>query len=739
MIATTKLRNVSPVPVTPAGIALAVYLLATICAVAQQVPAATATAAPNPIPAPAGRATTTTSTSSPNAAATPATTTATPATTDSDATTSDFTNWVSVGGGYAFVGGNKGEYKHQQDTNDGGFGGVDDFHWQEFVGKSGTFTMDGRGVFGNRDYDLKLDMTDPNLGYIRAGFTEFRTWYDGSGGYYPLNSLSFQPYESDLFVDRRSGWVEAGLTLPDLPSFIFRYEYDSREGMMDSTSWGQTTLIPGGGQVKIVPTFLGINETRNIFTFDVNDKIDSTTADLGLRYELDQTNDSTFIDQSPLQAANAFITQQDVEKNDLFSVHGLTETVFDQKVTFSSGFSATTMETNLGGSRIYGPAYNASLSPTFVNNGSGYINEGGGGNTKDYVGNINLMLTPIPNLVIVPSARAEYEGSTLSDGFDNTAGVGGAFTSVPETANSDNWYLDVAQSLEARYTGFRDWSLYNSVEVSEDWGNEAWNSTPVLDQVNLNQDWGMLGVKYTAGANWYPLPQLNFGGQYYHQIHDYSYANNLNSSLVQYPGYLRKQNLTTDDLNFRATWQALSDVSLITRYDFQYSTVDTWAIPNGGTQAGGIESAKLMNHILSEDVNWTPLPCLYFQVGGSYVLNTLTTPAESSTGNSDVVLNGQNNYWTLDASAGYEINDKTHLQLQYSFYDANDYQNNTPAGLPYGAGEQEHSLSATLTRQINKSVQVSLKYGFSQNRDQTSGGQNNYDAQLVYVSTQFGF
>ena len=102
-------------------------------------------------------------------------------------------------------------------------------------------------------------------------------------------------------MDRRNAWIEAGLTLPDLPSFILRYEYDSREGQMDSTSWGQTTLIPGGGQTKIVPTFLGIDETRNIFTADVKDKFDDTNADLGVRYEMDRTDDSTYIDQSPNQ------------------------------------------------------------------------------------------------------------------------------------------------------------------------------------------------------------------------------------------------------------------------------------------------------------------------------------------------------------------------------------------------------------------------------------------------------
>jgi hypothetical protein len=40
------------------------------------------------------------------------------------------------------------------------------------------------------------------------------------------------------------------------------------------------------------------------------------------------------------------------------------------------------------------------------------------------------------------------------------------------------------------------------------------------------------------------------------------------------------------------------------------------------------------------------------------VLNSLNTPVAGSAGINNLVLNGQNNYWTLDASAGYEINDQ---------------------------------------------------------------------------------
>ena len=733
------------------GLTLAVSFLGVLSVAAQ----ATTNAAPA---TPTPPATTPTSTAAPVPA-----TTAAPAA-DQASSLSDYNNWVTLGIGSTFVSGDKAEFQHLQHTKDGVTGGVDDFHLQQFVGKTGTLTVDGHALVGAHDYDFKLDLTDPTLGYIRAGYTEFRTWYDGNGGYYPPNNLSIAPSDQYLYVDRRNAWIEAGLTLPDLPVFAFRYEYDSRKGTMDSTSWGDTdtasaTTTPTlPADRKIVPTYLGVDETRNIFQGNVTDKLDNTDMGLTLRYEMDETKDSTFMDQNPGQSSNVFVTDDDIEKNDMFNVHGFTKTFFNDKVTFSSGFSYSNTDTNLGGSRIYGPAYNAIYTPPNAAIGAGFINLGGGGTTNEYVSNMNLMLTPIKDLVFIPAVRLEYDDSDLSDNFATTSN---SLTTVPEAANTNNWNLNVAQSLEARYTGFRDWSLYATAELAENWGNNSWNATPILDTVNLNQNWNEISQKYTLGANWYPLSQLNFGGQYYHKIDEYAYANTLTNTPVQYPGYLHAQDFNTDDMNIRATWQALSTLSLVTRYDFQYSTVYTEADPNTGSvatasQAGEIQSCNVTNHIISENATWTPLPRLYIDAGGSYVINTVDTPvsgagsAGGSAGTNNIVLDGKNDYWTVDAGVGYALDDKTDLRLQYDYYRADDYENNAGVattagsttanvGLPYGADEEEHNVSVTLTHQFNKSLQGSLKYGYSRYRDGTSGGQDDYEAQLVYLSMKYGF
>ena len=664
--------------------------------------------------------------------------------TDLEASPTDYNNWITLGVGSTFVDGDKAQFEHQHDTTTGPLGGIQDFLLQEFVGKTGLFTAEGHGMFANHDYSIRLDLSDPNKGFLRAGFTEFRTWYDGNGGFFPQNSQWFSLYDNELYINRGSVWFEAGLTLPDKPSLIIRFEHDYRQGQMDSTSWGDNDTGTGGAPPdrKIVPTFQNIDETRDILTADVKDKLGNTDAGLGLRYEIDRSDDSLNINLDPATAtANRYVTQESVERNDMFNAHGFTETRFNKAVTFSLGGSFTTIDTDLSGSRIYGPSYGSPFSATYPNRQNrdeGFTSLSGGGNTKEYVANMNLMLTPIKNLVFVPAFRVEYEGGDLSDTFSqNNVGTGGVMTQTPTAAANDNWYLDVAESLEARYTGFRNWSLYANGEWSEDSGNEIWNETTAIFTPILNQDWNMLGQKYTVGANWYPLYRLNFSGQFYHQIHDYD--NNLTAMPTTYPGYLQNQNFTVDDMNIRATWRLLNTLSLVTRYDFQLSTVDTTSIPNGGTQAGEVQSANITSHIISENISWTPLSRLYVQAGGSYVLNSLDTPVANSSGINNLVLNSASDYWTVDATAGYAINEKTDLQLQYSYYRADDYVNNSTSSQPFGAGDKQQSVTATITRQISKAIKVSLKYGFFCNRDETSGGNNDYDAQLVYANMQYRF
>ena len=117
------------------------------------------------------------------------------------------------------------------------------------------------------------------------------------------------------------------------------------------------------------------------------------------------------------------------------------------------------------------------------------------------------------------------------------------------------------------------------------------------------------------------------------------------------------------------------------------------------------QAGVITQHVIGESINWNPLARLYLHTDVSYVLNQTDTPANSinlDPNTSPTVVNFRNDYWTVTVGGGYIINDKTDLNVEYVFYRANDYFNNSLVAVPYGMGATEHTASATLRRQLTK-------------------------------------
>lgn len=57
----------------------------------------------------------------------------------------------------------------------------------------------------------------------------------------------------------------------------------------------------------------------------------------------------------------------------------------------------------------------------------------------------------------------------------------------------------------------------------------------------------------------------------------------------------------------------------------------------------------------------------------------------------------------------------------------------------YGTGATQHTVGASISREIMQNVRVKLQYGYFHYRDKTSGGHNNYDAHAIFSSLLFRF
>ena len=152
--------------------------------------------------------------------------------------TNAFNNWIDLSAGGFISSGSKAQLQQWHQTPHGAFGGVEDFHYQADLAKGTTLTTDGRAIFDTDDYKLSLGVTREKLGYARFSYTEYRTWYNGDGGFFSPTGTYFPLSGSAPSLDHGDLTFEAGLTLDNLPKVTFKYEHTSREGTQSSTSWG---------------------------------------------------------------------------------------------------------------------------------------------------------------------------------------------------------------------------------------------------------------------------------------------------------------------------------------------------------------------------------------------------------------------------------------------------------------------------------------------------------------------
>lgn len=650
-------------------------------------------------------------------------------------TPGELKNWVEFGFGGTLLDGRKAAFQQRYGLPDGVYGGIEGFHYEQSFGQDGLFQADGRGIFDNHDYALSLEFNLPEKGFVRAGYREFRNWYDPSGGYFPPTQGWFDLYSGATSYDEREVYVEAGLRMPKLPQFTVRYAHTEREGTKDSTIWGNTTQTGGRDVRSIVPTLLDLNRVRDLVMADLAHTLGGMKLGLGLRYERQDNDDARFIRRFPDEGAGAdrHVTQRDQTTADLFGVHATTETRLSGKMKFTAAYGYTDLNSDISGYRLYGSAFDPDQSQRLSGLGT-FEDLVGGSQMQQHVGNLNLMTLLTDKLVLVPSVRIENR-DTDGESFSRAQGASQTYA-----ATSERSLLDVSEALDLRYTGLTNWVLYARgwwLQGSGDLDERRANITTSTDVLYRSTDDNRFAQKYTAGANWYPLRRLSLGAEYYHKTRENDYDHpldstaNLPDSDNRLPAFLRAQEFTTDDFNFRVTWRPRANLTLVGRYDLQFSMIDTRA-----DGRDSVESADMTSHIGSGSVSWVPLARLYVQGTLSYVYDRTETPIADTL---PAVQNAENDYWTANATVGFALDDKTDLEAQYVFYRADNYADNSEVGQPYGAGAEEHGVTAGVVRRLSQRVRLALKYGYFTSHDELSGGQRDYDAHMIYSTLRYRF
>jgi hypothetical protein len=650
--------------------------------------------------------------------------------------TNTFNNWIEFSAGGMMTGGNRAEAEQRRQLPARAFGGIEDLHYQATVATNVLFSLDGRSIYDNDDYSLTLGLTRPERWFLRVHAENFRTWYNGDGGFYPPGNVWFPLTQEALSLDRGEISVEGSLTLKKWPTLDFKYSHLTRDGEKGSTIWGQTHPSLTSLTRGIAPSFYGIDEARDIFELNAGHHIKNSDFGVGLRYETGQINNARYITQFPGEVTERKITDREGVNYDMFNVHAFSETAISKKLLLSAGFLFTDLDNGFSGSRIYSGDFDVSYAPNAMN-GAGFYNLSGGSHKNEYVGNLNLMYTPLKHLTITPSLRVQKEEWNADSGTVQTLG-----NNAPGflASNSEREALDVRERLDVRYTGITNCILYAHGEWTQGEGNlDETGGIYLGGPIQRQTEDSRFFQKYTAGCRLYPARFFNmdFGG--YFKKNNYDYDHTLDSTPNaaggnRYPAFLVMQDFTTYDGFTRLTLRPMRNLMLVSRYEYQLSTIHTQ--PSAVSGLAEVESSEMTSHILAQNISWTPWSRLYFQVGFNYVVSETETPTSDHT---QAILDSQNNYWTVSFNSGLAIDNKTDFNIGYTYYRADDYMDNSSAGLPLGSGAEEHGITAVIMRRLSARVRVTLRYGFYHSEDELYGGHRDYDAHVLFSSLQYRF
>ena len=629
-------------------------------------------------------------------------------------------NWISFTVGGAFVSGDEAGMMRRTQTNGDFYGGIDTFQFSKALNDSTTLTLDGHALPGLEDYEFNLNLNKTDVGYIKAGYKEYRTWYDGSGGYNP-NAAPINrwvvPFNDELSLDRGEIYFEAGLRLPNVPNITFGYQHLWRDGTKDSTMWGRTAAPTNAN----VPAFYDLDETRDIFKLDIEHTIGNTDIDLGLRYDTSNNNDTRYEYRlyNNIPATDKKITQRDNYDSDLFNAHLFTETRLGERVIFNLGYSFTSMDTDVDGSSRVFSNYTSGFDES-------YRNLIGGSDVKTHVANASIWWNPIDDLVIAPSFRVQWEDISSSTRY-NLFALG-----VDEdvaNANDEN-RTTTSEQLEIRYTGISNVLLYARGQWSQQDGDRyLWED---IDG-GLSERWTDISLekqKYVVGANWYPMHGLSLSAQYYYQSYDEDF-NQIDGGISP---MMRNHSFDTNDANIRLTWRALPNLTFVSRYDYQQTDINNTGFDPTLVE---VQSGDVTSNIFSQSVTWNATERFYLQGSVHWIMS------ETDTGyNFGRVTNMDNDYFAGSLSAGYAIDAKTELTGCITYYGASNYAPMTTS-MGYGLNTEEFGASLTLTRMITPNMIWNLRYAFlTSNTDpmpDQSGGFNDFDAHMISTGLQIRF
>lgn len=646
--------------------------------------------------------------------------------------------------GWITVEGDQKKFRELYWQQEGWNGGLEAFGLTNMPSPDSKITAAGHILLN--DYKLTLSAEKNALGFTRFGWSQFRKYFDDSGGYYPFFSPPILDLNRDLYLDTGRAWADFGLTLPLWPTMVLGYEYQYRDGNEATTQWGP---VSDGTQTRnIYPAFKDMSEHVHILKFDLDYETDSARVSDSFRGEW-----------------YSLATGRHNDSFDQLGVAAMATTIADEKQRYFQGANTVHLEKQFtdwlftsGGylySRFDG---DASVDVTTMNPGSLslLLPLPPGWNAAD------IELKRESHVFSVSTLLGPWDGLSLSLGSQNEwtrqNGLGSATVNLavpfspfylalaPEQFLSDYDRATFTQEAGLRFTKIPCTTLFAEARIQEEDIGQSVDSTGDLTPYLVQTDASSKLKDFRAGFNTSPWRRVMLNAQYRYYDDRSDYNNFLRESGGQpypgYPGFILWRDLLSREALVKLSLQATPWLKTTLTYqllDNDYHTAtDTVADPISGLAGGIAPGGSLLAgtykaHTATLNTTMTPWRRLFLSTTFSYQnARTVTTANDSQS-----VAPYAGDIYSAMAGASYILNNKTDLSASYSLSMADFSQDNFASGLPLGIKYQQHGVQLGLKRRIGKSKVLSLRYSFYHYDEPSSGGFNNFNAQAIFATLSF--
>jgi len=609
-----------------------------------------------------------------------------------------------------------------------GAGGIEDMSFLYELGDKTSAQVDGKALPGQEDYLLRARVTKEEVGSVEAGYRSFRTFYDGAGGFFPLNNAWLPLYPRELHVDRGEFFINATVALPNKPVFTFHYSNATRDGRKDSTIWGDTdqtgipiysssSLNPISANRKIVPAYLNLDERQENWEAAVRHTFGRTTGVLSISGTNIDNLDTRSIDRypgevkpfpaipsnppvlvSPLQANNQNKgTDQQHFKEDSLMLGARFETVLSPRYTLFGGLNYRRSDNDITASRLVTASLATAIGVVapvgaFTSGGRPPYSYNSSGNLEYdvWTGNIGLKSQPFRDLRLDVALKGE---EFKVNGHNNVVYVNnlvnlntGAITQqlVSAPVSSDITDKPWTPQIDLRYTGIKHVAFFALWDQRSGESDEIKNSSSISTSgstINPSFSTSTEKVNEThsnlkVGLNWSVSRSLELRGEFFTKDHENTFQG-YGISAADYYIF----NYDTSGYRLSAVLRPHPTVSFNTRYLYLKGEGDVAA--TGYAQG---DSNDTNRYEIGETIDWTPKKEIYLQLNVNVVFDSTSTAYPRAGGSAnDVLHNADNNFWNGSFLTGFVLTKHTDAQFQATYYEADNYNPALAATTtPYG-------------------------------------------------------